>query len=94
MTGGTLEKAGNPLFSSISTDSRNIKKGDLFIPIKGEKFDGHRFIPSALKSGAAGALTSKKIKLPKGKTIIYVKDTLKVFIRSPEPIKKDSTSPS
>ena len=38
VTGGTLEKAGNPLFSSISTDSRNIKKGDLFIPIKGEKF--------------------------------------------------------
>ena len=78
-TGGTLEQTGNSYFSGISTDSRHIKKGDLFIPIKGDKFDGHRFIEIALKSGASGALTSKKIKLPRGKTIIHVKDTLKAF---------------
>jgi UDP-N-acetylmuramoyl-tripeptide--D-alanyl-D-alanine ligase len=78
-TNGTLEQAGDQAFSGVSTDSRHVKKGDLFIPIKGEKFDGHRFIEIALKGGAAGALTSKKIKLPKGKTIIYVKDTLKAF---------------
>ena len=79
VTQGTLKQADNPRFSGISTDSRHIKKGDLFIPIKGEKFDGHRFILSALKRGASGALTSKKIKLSRGKTIIRVKDTLKAF---------------
>ena len=78
-TGRMLKQAGNHAFSGISTDSRQIKKGDLFIPIKGEKFDGHRFIDIALKSGATGTLISKKINLPKGKTVIYVKDTLKAF---------------
>jgi UDP-N-acetylmuramoyl-tripeptide--D-alanyl-D-alanine ligase len=79
ITGGTLKKAGNRAFSGVSTDSRNAKKGDLFIPIKGGKFDGHRFILQALKSGASGTLTSKKTPFPKGKTVIYVKNTLKAF---------------
>jgi UDP-N-acetylmuramoyl-tripeptide--D-alanyl-D-alanine ligase len=38
--------------SSISTDTRTLKKGDLFIALKGDRYDGHSFIESALKSEA------------------------------------------
>ncbi|MCJ7727198.1 MAG: Mur ligase domain-containing protein, partial [Actinobacteria bacterium] len=37
---------------NISTDSRTIEKGDFFIPLVGENYDGHDFIGSALKKGA------------------------------------------
>jgi len=39
---------------NISTDSRTIKKGDFFIPLTGENYDGHDFIELALKGGASG----------------------------------------
>lgn len=42
----------------VSIDSRNIKRGDLFIAIKGEHFDGHDFVADALKNGAAAAVVS------------------------------------
>ena len=45
--------------SSVTTDSRNVPAGSLFIPIVGEKFDGHRFIDAALDQGAAGVLCAK-----------------------------------
>lgn len=38
---------------SICTDSRQIKTGQIYLPLKGEKFDGHRFVQDALDSGAA-----------------------------------------
>ena len=37
---------------SYSIDSRTLKEGDIFIPVKGPNFDGHDFIPEALKKGA------------------------------------------
>jgi UDP-N-acetylmuramoyl-tripeptide--D-alanyl-D-alanine ligase len=40
----------------VNQDSRTIKKGEWFVAVKGEKFDGHKFIPEALKKGAAGIL--------------------------------------
>ena len=78
-TGKLLQNGGSSGFSGISIDSRTIKNGELFIPIIGKTFDGHKFIDSALKKGAAASLTSKKIKLLKSKTIIKVDDTLKAF---------------
>ena len=45
--------------TSVTTDSRNVPAGSLFIPIVGEKFDGHRFIDAALDQGAAGVLCAK-----------------------------------
>ena len=44
----------------ISIDSRNIKKNDLFIALKGEKFDGNDFIDQAYKNGASFTLSSSK----------------------------------
>jgi hypothetical protein len=40
----------------ISTDSRSIRRGDLFVALRGDRFDGHQFIPAVLAKGAAGAI--------------------------------------
>ena len=79
VTGGILKQGRASRFSGVSTDSRNIKKGELFIPIKGDRFDGHKFILASINKGASGSLVSKKIKLPENITVISVKDTLKAF---------------
>ena len=39
---------------TFSTDTRSIKPGDIYIPLKGEKFDGENFIAKALEAGASG----------------------------------------
>lgn len=49
------------LIKGVTTDSRKIKSGDLFIPISGENFDGHDFIYSALAAGAVLALSEKNM---------------------------------
>lgn len=50
-------------FSSISTDSRSLQKGALYIAIKGKNFDGHQFIEQALQKGAAVVLVSEDISI-------------------------------
>ncbi len=59
-TGGILI-SGNPDigFSGVSTDTRTIKPGNLFIALKGDRFDGHDYIGNAAGSGAAGVLVSR-----------------------------------
>lgn len=78
--GKLLAGLRNSRFLNVSTDSRKSPEKSLFIPLIGERFDGHRFIGEALRKGASGALTSKPlIALPSHKTIIKVKDTLKTL---------------
>ncbi|MBR6729224.1 MAG: UDP-N-acetylmuramoyl-tripeptide--D-alanyl-D-alanine ligase [Clostridia bacterium] len=69
---------GNPeaLAEGICTDTRKITPGALFIPIVGENFDAHAFIPDALAAGCAASLTSQK-DMSADKPLIYVKDTRK-----------------
>jgi len=43
----------------VSIDSRNIKEGELFIALKGERFDGHDFVSDVIKKGAWGALVDQ-----------------------------------
>ncbi|HET8722519.1 MAG TPA: UDP-N-acetylmuramoyl-tripeptide--D-alanyl-D-alanine ligase [Nitrospira sp.] len=40
----------------ISTDSRSIRRGDLFVALQGDRFDGHQFVPAVLAKGAVGAI--------------------------------------
>lgn len=58
----------------ISTDSRRIRKGELFVALKGKKFDGHQFVMEAITRGAAGALVERR--MPFLKAQIIVPDTL------------------
>ena len=46
--------------SGVTTDSRNVPEGALFIPLEGERFDGHSFINAALAAGAAGCFTARE----------------------------------
>ena len=66
--------------SAVETDSRSIHPGSLFIPLTGDRFDGHSFISAALKDGAAGCLTVREPEeyLP-GKFYIRVADTQKAL---------------
>ena len=50
---------GLPAVTSVSTDSRKINPGCLFVPLTGETFDGHNYIGTALTAGAAGVLCAR-----------------------------------
>lgn len=68
----------NPVFTGVSTDSRTLKPGDLFIALSGEQFDGHRFIPAAIRQGAVAAMVSTDMAIlptQPGFGWIKVKDT-------------------
>ena len=69
----------NTKIYGITTDSRKAGEGTLFVPLTGERFDGHDFIDSAFDGGAAAVITHKKIIPPEGKVVIEVADTLKAF---------------
>lgn len=72
-TSGTLK---------ISTDSRNINLNDVYLPLKGENFDGHDFIKSAVDKGARGYFTSdKSLIFPLAKFILYVENTLEAYLK-------------
>lgn len=75
---GMVHHAADSLFAGISTDSRTIQKGELFVPLKGPRFDGHAFIGDAFSRGAAGSLCDKgregELKGAAG-TVILVEDT-------------------
>ena len=55
---GTFEDLSAPVLR-VDTDSRNVHPGSLFIPLVGERFDGHAYINSALEQGAAGCLMAR-----------------------------------
>lgn len=59
----------------VTTDSRTIQGGELFIALKGENFDGNRFVPQALAAGAAYAVASRDAGLDPDPRITEVEDT-------------------
>lgn len=77
--GRLLSGNTSSFIENISTDSRKIKKGDLFIPLAGERFDGHDFIAEAFEKGALAVLTHKDIKPIDDKVIIRVGNTSKAL---------------
>ncbi len=71
-------------FDAISTDSRDIKENDLFVPLKGANFDGHSFLLPALEAGARGSLVNRDInreifKSLSNHVLIQVQDTLQAI---------------
>ena len=57
----TLGRAARAFAANgLSIDTRSIRKGDLFVPLKGENRDGHAFVRAALDAGAAGALAARR----------------------------------
>jgi UDP-N-acetylmuramoyl-tripeptide--D-alanyl-D-alanine ligase len=75
-------------FNAVNTDSRAIQRGDLFVALKGERFDGHAFLPQAAAAGAVAALVHKGqdsgFRIPdsqKRLPLIFVDDTLQALGR-------------
>ncbi len=77
-TGGRIVyKNGNSHpFTGVSIDSRTIGDGEIFIALRGARFDGHNFIYKALERGGGALVKFPPAEHLKGKTIIYVKNTL------------------
>ena len=82
-TGGKLlQGKGNAFFQGISTDSRTITEGELFIALKGPRFDGHHYALEALKKKAGGVLIGEdqvgdiRWNGYRSRAVIAVKDTL------------------
>lgn len=64
------------IVTDVSTDSRSIKTGAWFVPLKGERFDGHDYIDMALAHGAAGCFCARLPETLRGdKAYILVEDT-------------------
>ena len=64
------------IVTGISTDSRKIRAGELFVALIGEKMDGHDYIGQARCAGAAAVLSSKEGDDP---GTLYVEDTLRAL---------------
>lgn len=85
-TGGVLLNGDMKIsFRRVIQDSRQVRPGDLFVALKGPRFDGHDFVLAAIEAGAKGALVEywpKNInifELHRAISIIRVKDTLKAL---------------
>jgi murE/murF fusion protein len=67
-------------FRNVSTDSRTIQTGDLFVALRGEHYDGSKFVEKALENGAAGALVNDTFEIssqhPYRVPYLLVRDTL------------------
>ncbi len=66
-------------FTAISTDTRKLKPGELFMALKGERFDGAQFIPRALELGAGGVVCRPGAVKGGRASIIEVEDTLRAL---------------
>jgi UDP-N-acetylmuramoyl-tripeptide--D-alanyl-D-alanine ligase len=84
---GECSRAGK--IRRLSTDSRAVAPGDLFVALKGDRFDGHNFVQAALRQGAFGALVETSYRLPSGRRDqqMAVADSTAVLFGVPDPLR-------
>lgn len=73
-----VKASADAVVTGVSIDSRTVTQGDLYIAIKGERYDGHSFIDAAVESGAAAVICSKGENY--GCPSIKVGDTSQAFL--------------
>lgn len=64
----------------ISTDTRTIEEGQIYLPLKGENFDGEDFITQALEKGAAGYFTTREVVYGAAKIVFQVQNGLRAYL--------------
>ncbi|CAI8724932.1 MULTISPECIES: UDP-N-acetylmuramoyl-tripeptide--D-alanyl-D-alanine ligase [Bacillus] len=77
---GLAEKYVNETVQGVSIDTRKITTGNLYIPIQGDRFDGHSFVEKAIENGAVATLWKKNVQNPPVNIpVIFVEDTLEAL---------------
>ncbi len=82
-----------PGFTEISTDTRTLAPGALFVALVGEKFDGHAHLAAARDKGALGAVVRRNTPAVPGLTLIEVGDTLAAYGRLGRERRREITGP-
>jgi len=78
ITRGVLVGRGGVQVQSVSTDTRSLRPGDLFVALRGENFDGHKFIAQAVSAGAAACVSEERLaccEIP----LVVVEDSLRAL---------------
>ncbi|MGE5314713.1 MAG: UDP-N-acetylmuramoyl-tripeptide--D-alanyl-D-alanine ligase [Acidobacteriota bacterium] len=75
--------SGASRLSGVSTDSRAVSKGGVFVALRGEKFDGHAFVPDVVEAGAAAVVVDRSSDVPasvaRRASVVRVPDTAKAL---------------
>jgi len=72
------------VFTGVCTDSRSVRKGDLFIALVGKRLDGHDFVSEAVRQGAAGVVVSRECFVgddARDVVVVMVDDTIRALMR-------------
>jgi len=77
--------------SSISTDSRDLKPGEVFLALRGESFDGHDYVNDAVKKGAVAVIAERSF--PLAVPLLVVPDSLQAFISIAQRLRAHFTGP-
>lgn len=80
ITPGEAERVLERTVSHVTQDSREVRQGSLFVPMKGEKRDGHDFIAQCFAQGAAACLSEKEIIPPENGALLLVENTKKALL--------------
>lgn len=78
-TGATTNGDATVEFGGVCTDSRKIQKGELYVALCGERFDGHQFIAQAVENGAAGVIVAGDRSVETTAPVLRVADTLQAL---------------
>ena len=94
MAGPLLAGPAGALIGGVSIDTRTLEAGDLYVAIIGERLDGHRFIPDAVRAGAAGLVVSDASAVPAALdpavVVVQVDDTTRALQRLGRHIRRAS----
>jgi UDP-N-acetylmuramoyl-tripeptide--D-alanyl-D-alanine ligase len=75
-TQGTLVAGSrDAVVDEFSIDTRTLSPGALFFAIRGDRFDGHRFVGDAVRAGASGVVVSEPVEIARDRIVISVADT-------------------
>src|SRR6185369_2290797 len=82
-TGGRIMGKPDKRVSGVSTDSRTVTQGRLFVPLRGERFDGHDYLAEVLAKGTGTSLVEESraqaLTLPEDTAVVVVPDTLRAL---------------
>ncbi len=82
--GGRVVGDGGGVVRGVSTDTRSIEPGALFLAVRGPRFDGQEFTGEAIKKGAAGVLVATEAAVPPGASGVVAGDTIEALGRLAE----------